>query len=63
MTEESAVLLRQEIIAPLDARLEGLVALGRGAVAFSMQEEAGIEPLYDLVHFKSGDLGRGEFDC
>ncbi len=53
---------RQQVIAPIDQRPEGLMAGWRGAVAADQQPEAVVQPGDNLLHAQDPDPRRGQFD-
>ena len=60
--KERPLVVREQLVAPLEGRLERLLARRRRAAARAQQPEAVVQPLCDRVRPQRAEAGRGELD-
>jgi hypothetical protein len=60
--EEDPLLVGQEVVAPVDRRLQGLLAGQRGAAAPRQHPEPVLEAGEELLHRQHPDAGRGQLE-
>ena len=60
--EEDSLVVGEQLVAPLEGRLQRLLARRRGAAACAQQPEAVVQPLRDRVRPQRAEPGCGELD-
>jgi hypothetical protein len=60
--EQSSFASRQQLVAPVKGRLEGLLALGRPSECTRQQVKPIVKSCRDLIDTQHPQTGRGEFD-